>query len=163
MDIGAVPTREGNAGCVPDSKPRRLNRLRQGDGRVPWMYPETMALHAPWAAYLENFVFVDVGELEVGVTNLRTGRSRQCFVSKWASAGWGWLSMSGLVVNGSGSAAWIGVHEERSGLVREVVACAGDVVERLDSGPGIALDSLHLRGSVLSWTNAGSPHSALLK
>jgi len=120
-------------------------------------------MQGAWVAYLENFIEVDVGDLEVGVMNLRTGRLRQCYLSRWAAAGWGWFSMKELVVGGSGSAAWIGVHEERSGRVREVAVCEGTAVSRLDSGPGIALNSLRLRGTVLTWTNAGSGRSASLK
>ncbi len=119
-------------------------------------------MHGPWVAYLENFIEVDIGDLEVGIENLRTGRSRQCYLSRWGAAAWGWFLMKELVVSGSGSAAWIGVHEERSGRVREVASCEGTVVTRLDSGPGIALNSLHLRGSILSWTDAGSRRSVLL-
>lgn len=120
-------------------------------------------MRAPWVAYLENFIEVDVGDLEVGVMNLRTGRSRHCYLSRWGAAAWGWFSMTGLVVNRVGNVAWIGEREEREGEVREVAVCEGGEVRRLDSGPDIALRSLRLRGSRLTWIHGAATRAALLQ
>lgn len=154
-------SQEGLFGCVSGSKPKRLDRPRS-DGLRPWLSLGLFALNAPWVAYRENFVEIDVGDLEVAIVNLRTGRSRHCFIGRWSAAGSGWLAMTNLVVSESGTAAWIGKREEPEGWGREVASCEGTDVEQLDSGPGIALKSLRLEGSTLRWTNAGVPRSALL-
>lgn len=158
---GLVPDRFGNLegasfGCVPGARPRRLDPPRKEDDRTPWLYPEWIVLRPPWVAYVKNFVELDVGDLELAVVNLRSGKSRDCYVTEWSASNWSY-GVRGLVLTGTGSIGFMGVREE--GYVVEVLACVGTSLMRLDEGPDIDQRSLRLRGSVMSWSHPGQIRS----
>jgi hypothetical protein len=161
-------------GCVEGARPQRRNVPRDperdpGFPTEPWIDAELIALNAPWVAYREKFVYVDIGTLAMGILNLRSGARRHCPIGRWNVATG--FQITGMVVTDKGSAGWIGeqqdfyfdggeLQEERR---HEVHACEGARHRVLDEGGGIALDSLRLHGQVLSWTDAGNPRSAQLR
>jgi hypothetical protein len=163
-------------GCVPGARPQRLDVPRDpehdsGFRSQPWIDAELIALNAPWVAYEEHFVYVDIGFDVVGVLNLRSGARRHCPIGRWSgNAGTGFW-MTGIVVTEKGSAGWIGAHRalrydgerEVEELRPEVHACEGARRRVLDEAAGIDLDSLGLHGHIMSWTDAGAPRSAQLK
>jgi hypothetical protein len=155
-------------GCVKGHKPQRLDRPRQADtpwegATQPWIDSELIALDAPWVAYVENFVNVDVGDKEVGVLNLRSGARWHCPIGPWSTIAETGFETTGIVVTQKGSAGWIGEERTLQKRRREVHACEGARRQILDEGPGIGLHSLRLHGITLSWTDAGAPRSAQLR
>jgi hypothetical protein len=54
-------------------------------------------------------------------------------------------------------------YGRKSTVSREVARCTPTGTEVLDTGEGIDLHSLSLHGSTLTWTNAGSTHTASLE
>jgi hypothetical protein len=147
-------------------------------GRRPSVETEAISLHAPWVAYAESFHGIDTGQLLVTALNLRSGAAAYCPVGGW-QAPHRRVSVTGVALKRNGSVAWIGAgsaHEPDgreaepiSGslvygpLEPEIVACDTTGEHVLDSGEGIDLNSLALRSSILTWTNAGATRSAWLR
>lgn len=154
-------------GCVPGYRPQRLDFPREADtpweGRSkPWVGVEgkLITLHAPWVGYLENFVNVDVGDMNVAALNLRTGRFRYCDVGRWSSVAGTGFRMTGIVVTKAGNVGWIGEQRGFEDGENQVFACEGLRRKLLDHGEGIALESLRLREPRLLWSHSGSIRSA---
>lgn len=125
----------------------------------PGLSPEATVLNSPWVAYRETFLGVDTGTLFVAARNLRNGKISRCFVGGFAAL-WFPLSIVQIVVQHSGVFAWSTEGKLGSGKRREIGACdpSGTRVT-LDAGPGIDPDSLELRGSSITWTDAGTSRS----
>ncbi|MGN6255667.1 MAG: hypothetical protein ACTHO8_11900 [Solirubrobacterales bacterium] len=159
-------------GCVPGSRPQRLDFPREAntpwEGRSkPWVGVEgkSIALHAPWVGYLENFVNVDVGDMNVAALNLRTGRFRHCDIGRWSSAAGTYFWMAGITVTKKGSVGWIGERQGSPEFHEMVAACEGSKVRHLDSDEGEAIDlhSLRLHEPRLLWLHSGAIRSARIR
>ncbi len=155
-------------GCVPGYKPRRLDVPRQAntpwEGKsTPWLNAESMALNGDWVGYSENFVNVDVGDMQAAALNLRTGSARYCDFGSWSSVAGVWFRMTGIVITEKGSVGWIGDQQETGNSVHEVGVCEGTRRRVLDQGGAIALHSLRLHGHNLSWTDRGISRTVQLR
>jgi hypothetical protein len=108
---------------------------------------------------------VDTGSAEVVVRRLTDGRvlHRAPAVSQ-VSGPESFSSVTALVVTRGGGAAWIGSSSSIATRGHRVEVRRVDARGRamLDSGPGIGLRSLRLRGSRLTWADAGRERSATL-
>lgn len=118
-------------------------------------------LVAPYVAY-EQQGCVGLGcGFSVEVRDLRDGRKlRDAPEPSTDSFG----KVSDLELKDNGSVAWIADSPPFSPApVRSVWASDGLGTRRLDEGPDIALGSLRLTGSALSWVNGGVSRSATLE
>jgi hypothetical protein len=150
----------------------------------PRLLTKTILLNAPWSGGVMRSAGGDSYSLSVRARNLRTGFSNECE----AGAGRfprsvGNASVAKAVLSPSGTLAWsgYGVIREYEGPVSgvqyfpsstpyfvraesgdEIVVCSAGSREVLDSGEKLDLASIRLRGSTLTWTNAGQPKKAQL-
>jgi hypothetical protein len=173
-----VPSGDGTSipvpiyGClVATGRSRLLNAPARLHPQSPGLQPvsidtKIIALHAPWAAYPEQFITADTFTLVVAATNLQSGKTAYCEVPGTRAPRRG-PSVSAIVLKGDGSVAWIGEANssglDEGTLVRTVVACDSTGSRVLDSGEGIDLHSLTLRGSRLNWSDSGITRSASLR
>jgi hypothetical protein len=131
-----------------------------------WYGPLT--LKVPWAAGLVTFHHGrDSRSHEVIARNLSSGERRSCRAGAGHSprtAG----DVISVALKRNGSLAWaghaqFGVEPLDQPTTPEIVACDSQGERLLESGASIELRSLAVRGSTLTWTNAGVVHSALLR
>lgn len=150
-------------GCLePNGRPRLLGSARSGTQvyrhkALPFANVRTLRMHAPWVAYAAISSGVDTWSLAVRVRNLRTNARRNCPIAVTRAPERG-PSLTGIEVSGGGAVAWIGTRDSQ----RQVVSCTAAGEQILDEGLGIALHSLTLRGSLLSWRDGGEAHLARL-
>jgi hypothetical protein len=118
------------------------------------------------AAYGVQRCGVDTGTAQVVVRRLTDGKVLHAFpaVSRVPGAE-SIAAVATVVVKRDGSTAWIGdAHSivRRGSSVTEVRRFDTHGQTLLDHGPGIAVGSLRLQGSRLSWAHAGTLRSASL-
>jgi hypothetical protein len=124
-----------------------------------------VAVMGYFAAYGVERCGVDSGTAQAVVRRLTDGAVLRTAVATSSFPGpESYQSLGGIVVKADGAVAWIG--EARSIIGR------GEVIEvhrydsrgraELDHGPGIALASLRLHRSQLSWKHAGHTRTATL-
>jgi len=124
-------------------------------GRCPGApHVGVVALAGATAAYALRTCGVDTSSAQVVVRALSSGRRRHAFDAVSAVLGpESFVTVGSIVVTGSGDVAWIGsassiVSHRR---VTQVLSAASGTPRVLASGPRIALGSLRLSGSTLSW------------
>jgi hypothetical protein len=76
--------------------------------------------------------------------------------------------ITSVALKGNGSLGWIGASRieptsGRGSLTPVVGACDADGARVLDHGEGINLHSLELKGSTLTWMDAGETRAAVLR
>jgi len=164
-------------GClVSTGHSRQLNALPKpryvfGKGRGVSVDTDAFALHAPWAAYPENFYGLDTSVLAVTVKNLRTGSTTYCRVGGNRRPMRPGPSVTDIALGRNGHVAWIGKSKLELfpfTFTRRVGACASIASREIESseienGEGIDLHSLILHGSMLTWINSGVTHTAALR
>jgi hypothetical protein len=124
-----------------------------------------IAVSGQVAAYGVQRCGVDTGTGQVVVRNLAGGTIvRAAPATSRVPGPEAYQSVGAVVVKADGAVGWIG--EARSiigrGAVIEVHRYEARGQAKLDQGAGIALASLRLQGSQLSWTHAGHTRTATL-
>jgi hypothetical protein len=172
-------------GCLFPKGSRDWQLSPRDTRRSPRLLGKTVLLNAPWSGGVMRTLGGDSFILSVRARNLRTGSSNECevgarayghFVSHVAS-------VAKVVLSPSGTLAWSGYgvireyevpasgvqyfppstpYFQRLEIGKEVVRCSADSREVLDSGEKLNLASITLRGSKLTWTNAGQPKTSQL-
>ena len=158
-------------GCLFSvGRPWQLNAVPRhsvfGEARGISVDDASLILKDQQVAYPEYFYGVDSSVLAVTTKSLRTGQVTYCKVG-FRIAPSRTPKVSGIELTRRGSVAWIGrsrpQHSSgRDPLTPEVGACDSTGSHILEAGEQIDLHSLALRGSTLSWENAGVVHTAVL-
>jgi hypothetical protein len=120
-----------------------------------------VALAGDVVAYALERCGVDTGSATIEVLNAASGRKLS---SRAALAGpvppESYPSIGSLIVGRGGAVAWIAAARSIVGRGDSIEVHRGGAV--LDSGPGIVLSSLRLRGGTLSWRHGTSTRRASL-
>ncbi len=120
---------------------------------------QRVALAGDAVAYALERCGVDTGSATVEVLNLSSGRR---LFSRPALAGpappESYPSIGSLVVRANGKVAWIAAARSIIGHGESIEVHRDGAL--LDSGPGIVLSSLRLRGTTLSWRHGTGTRSA---
>ena len=127
----------------------------------------TLRLRSPWIGYAQRFMGVDTVSSVVVVTDLRTGRTEHRHAATSEVPGpESVVSVADIALQGDGDVAWTGAADSIVGHgtpVREVERIDRRGFAVLESGADIALRSLKLTGSRLSWMAGGTRHSDRLR
>lgn len=158
----------GNAvyGCAASAGAAgRSFRLGNATRTIDQMRAGPVAVAGVLAAYGLTSFGVDTIRAQVVVRRLTDGRQLQTFAATNATGAESFESVGSVVVKADGAVAWIARVNSIGGRgqateVHSARAGAADVV--LGSGPGIDPSSLRLRGSTLSWRDAGTTRRATL-
>lgn len=143
---------------LPQSAQPPGSSIFQGAVVSPGLAPETTVLNAPWVAYRESFIAVDTGTLFVAATNLRSGDTNRCFAGAFNNSVR--FSVIKVAVRRNGDFAWSSEERGFRGGVHEIATCdPSGTKTTLDSGPGVDLGSLALRGSAIIWRDSGGRRS----
>ena len=94
--------------------------------------------------------------------DVRTGKMRRCLVGSGDRPG-RFPAVRYLFIDKTGALAWGAFTASPTGQAPEIGVCDSEGNRILDSGAGVEIDSLELRGSKLSWVDAGGPRSAQLQ
>lgn len=133
----------------------------------------TLAIHAPWVAYMTSRWGVDTARVSVHALEMKTGYAFECEVGV-AFAPRRSPSIAKLLLRRNGTAAFSaqanggslagepGESPLAGRIEREVVVCRPFGRKVLDSSDEIEASSLTLRGAWLSWRDSGVPQSASL-
>jgi hypothetical protein len=124
-----------------------------------------VALAGKVAAYGVQRCGVDTGTAQVVVRRLADGKVlRAAPATSRVPGAESYQSVATVVVKADGAVAWIGQAHSILGhrAQIEVHRIDGHGAAELDSGAGIAVGSLRLHGSQLSWTHSLSERSATL-
>jgi hypothetical protein len=122
-------------------------------------------LQPPWVAGIRHEVSgVDVVHVSIFSESVDTGRSRSCVVGA-GDRPRNRPVVDAAVLKPNGSLAWIGKTTTFAsrGRVPAVGSCDSTGDHALDSGAGINLHSLRLRGSKLTWTDGTEQRSTVLR
>lgn len=125
-----------------------------------------VALSGRIAAYGVQRCGVDTGTAQVVVRRLSDGKVlRSSPATSRVPAAESYQSVGSLAVKADGAVGWIGDGHSIIGRGPEVIEVHrfdARGAARLDQGTGIAVASLRLRGSQLSWDHSGRVRSATL-
>jgi hypothetical protein len=162
---GVAPSGHGGTApvlsCLKSSgKSRRLGPLQRLGKSASVRGP--FALKATWTgAVEERKAGTNSAKVFVISQDARTGKTRRCLVGSGDRPG-RFPAVRHLFIDKTGALAWGAFTASPTGQAPEIGVCDSQGNRILDSGAGVEIDSLELRGSVLSWVNAGGPRSAVL-
>jgi hypothetical protein len=161
---GAAMPGEGTGpvyGCLKSSgKSRRMGPLQLKGWDTSMRSP--FALKQTWAGAVEQRrPGQDATRVYVTSLDIRKGKGRRCLIGSADRAGQ-LPSVRLLLIDKAGALAWAAITPSPTGHAPEIGVCDSQGARILDSGAGVEVDSVVLRGSTLSWTNAGGPRSAQL-
>jgi hypothetical protein len=143
---------------VASAKPIRLGSATICIARV---CVRKAAVAGELVAYGAETGGVDSGSAAVNVLRLSDGKQLHSFAAITGAIGpEAYQSVDSLVVKRDGSVAWISTVNSIIGRGSDTEVHANG--HRLDSGSGIAPNSLRLSGSTLSWRHGTATHSATL-
>lgn len=118
------------------------------------------------AAYALVSFGVDTGPVEVVVVRLSDDQELGRFPATNGPFAESFQSIGSIVVASDGAVAWIGRQTSigRSGPMIQVLEARGSASAgtQLDSGTAIALGSLRLQGSTLTWRHGSATRHATL-
>jgi hypothetical protein len=149
-------------GCLKTTGKSRLLDLPEtgGEKHAYWVEvdPQVLAVSAPLVAYAYTQYYLDTHETWIRVRNLRTGTVlRSCDAGGDLAPG-RLPHVARIVLGSDGTVAWSA--EGDAGHV--VWTCGPSGVHQLDTGEGVAVDSLSLENGVVSWVDEGSVREAPL-
>jgi hypothetical protein len=119
------------------------------------------------AAYALSSFGVDTVSATVVLRRLTDGRRQEQFAATSSGLVEGFQSVTSLALKSDGAVAWIGVansivaHREITEVHADASA-SGSANRILDSGPGIAPQSLRLHASTLTWRHGQATRRATL-
>lgn len=146
-------------GCLKASGKSRRVGPRQGKGAV---LRGPFALKAAWASAVEvRQPELDATHVYVTSRDIRTGKGRRCLIGSADRSGQ-LPSVRLLLIDKAGALAWAAITPSPTGHAPLIGVCDSRGARILDSGAGVEIDSVELRGATLSWVNAGGPRSAQL-
>jgi hypothetical protein len=155
---GPTSTQAVNACLKPLGPPRRLGPARPNGKFFASSMPGPFGLAAPWAGGYEVRTTGQDGFLIfASARNLRTQHWHRCFVN---GADRPLSSPHELLMTQNGNMAWATTVPGSSD--KAVGVCDGAGRRIVARGTNIEVDSLRLRGSILSWTESGVSRSAEL-
>jgi hypothetical protein len=151
------------SGC--SSKTGRTVRLGQTRTCLGQPRVGVVAVAGELTAYATQTCGVDTGAASLVLRRLSDGRQLGSYEAVSPPVGpESYRSVVAVVLRADGAVAWIGsassIISHRSEL--QVQAVSGGAHRQLDRGPGIGPHSLRLRGTRLTWTDAGRTRSATL-
>lgn len=150
-------------GCLKSSgKSRRIGPTQRRGWSASIGGP--FALKGTWAAAIEDRqVGKDTTRVFVAVRDIRaqTRWGRRCLIGS-ADRPSQLPAVRLLLVNKDGALAWVAITPSPTGRAPLLGVCDAQGTRILDSGAGLEIESVELRGSTLSWMNAGGPRSAQL-
>jgi hypothetical protein len=137
-----------------------------GEGRSVSVSSEAISIAAPRVSYAETFYGVDTSVLAIAIKDLSKGTTAYCKVA-FTEAPAPKPVVTKIAISATWSVGWIGrsrpvQQSGRSPLTPSVGACDSAGSRVIESGNGLDLQSLTLRGSRLTWLNGGKQHSAKL-
>jgi hypothetical protein len=148
-------------GCLKSSgKSRRMGPIQRKGWNTSMGSP--FALKQTWAGAVEQRrPGQDATRVYVTSLDVRTGKGRRCLIGSADRSGQ-LPSVRLLLIDNAGALAWAAITPSPTGRAPLIGACDSQGNRVLDSGAGVEIKSVELRGSTLSWTNAGGPRSAQL-
>ena len=122
-------------------------------------------LAAGYAGYSVSTCGVDNGTTIVYVRRLTDGTITQQHIATTVVGVESHQTVNSLVVRSDGAVAWIATADSIGApkLVRQVERMDSHGFALLDSGGGVAPNSLDLHGTLISWTDHGTVHEAKLR
>jgi hypothetical protein len=148
-------------GCLKSSgKSRRMGPIQRKGWSASMRGP--FALKTTWAGAVENRrPGKDAARVYVTSLDIQTGKGRHCLIGSADRSGQ-LPAVRLLLIDKAGALAWAAITPSPTGRAPLIGACDSQGNRVLDSGAGVEIKSVALRGSTLSWTNAGGPRSAQL-
>lgn len=142
-------------------RPRRLGPMRAAGNVWAASMPGPFALARLWAGGIEDrLTGQDTVRVYTAVRNIRTGKARHCSIGGADRPGQ-LPRVRRVFLTKNGSLAWAAIMK-LGAQGPQIGVCESADPRILDSGYGIAIDSVSLRGSTLIWLDAGVRRSAEL-
>jgi len=121
------------------------------------------ALKATWVGAIEDRRGgKGATQVFAAARDIQTGSAKRCLVGSTDQAG-RLLAVRVLLIDAKvGALAWAAITPSATGRAPLIGVCDSRGNRVLDSGPGVEIETLELRGSTLSWVNAAGQRTAQL-
>jgi hypothetical protein len=149
-------------GCLKSSgKSGRIGPVKRGEGNASMSGP--FGFNSTSAGAIESRQSGDTTWVYAVARNIQADYGKRCLVGSTDQAGQLPTVRILLIHNSAEALVWAAITPSPTGRAPLIGACDTQGTRVLDSGAGVEIKTLELRGSTVTWVNAGGPRSAQLR